>query len=198
MYIYYCSVIYSFNYNTCQDECQVHHFKCDCHLSEIETFRCQEREIEPIDEIIYLLPWGLQTTLSVLIGDQKDNVQFIQPGEGELERGQGGWEVYLIIAWGPILLCKRNPSNLMVLIILASKLIIGKEWVNSNNEHWLVNILLSYNVHIRSRFFLMSTNKEKQYWFSNVNGKLSLIDSLTRLLLRLVPSWCAVYIHLWH
>ena len=57
-------------------------------MSEIKTVRCQEREIEPIDEIIYLLPWGLQTTLSVLIGDQKDNVQ-IPPGEGEMEREEG-------------------------------------------------------------------------------------------------------------
>ena len=28
----------------------------DCHLSEIKKFRCQEREIEPIDEIVRLLP----------------------------------------------------------------------------------------------------------------------------------------------
>ena len=57
--------------------------KCDFHLSEIKNFWCQEREIEPIDEIVRLLPWGLQTTLSVLIGDQKDNVQFIPTGERE-------------------------------------------------------------------------------------------------------------------
>ena len=48
----------------------------------IIIFGCQEREIEPIDEIVCLLPWGLETTLSVLIGDQKkDNVQFIPPGK---------------------------------------------------------------------------------------------------------------------
>ena len=129
----------------------------------------------------------MQTSLSVLIGDQKDNVHFIPPGERE----EGRWEVYLIKALGPILLRKRNPSNLMVLIMLASKLIIGKEWINSNNEHWLENILLSYNVH-RSRFLLMSTNKEKQYWLSNVNGKW-LIDSFTPEIGPSLPSWCYVY-----
>ena len=58
-------------------------------MSEIKKIRCQDREIEPIDEIVCFLPWGLQTTLSVLIGDQKDNVQFISQGEGEMEREEG-------------------------------------------------------------------------------------------------------------
>ena len=136
------------------------------------TFRCQEREIEPIDEIVCLLPWGLETTLSVLIGDQKkDNVQFIPPGKVKSRERKKGWEVYLIKALEPILLCKRNPSNLMVLIMFSSKLIIDKEWINSNNEHWLENILLLCNVN-RNGFLLVSSNKERQYWLLNVNGKL--------------------------
>ena len=130
-------------------------------------FGCQEREIEPIDKIVCLLPWGLETTLSVLIGDQKkDNVTFIPPGKVKRRERKGGWEVYLIKALEPILLCKRNPSNLMVLIMFSSKVIIGKEWINSNNEHWLENILLLCNVN-RNGFLLMSSNKEKgniDYW----------------------------------
>ena len=141
-----------------------------------ENFRCQERGIKSIDEIVCLLR-RLQTTLSALIGDQKDNVQFIPLGK--VKWREGDWELYLIkalgfiraysLVWG---IWKPNGSDNVNRVVCFQA---DWEGMNTkNNEHWLENIL-SHIVH-RNRSLLMSTNKEKQYWLSNVNG-----HSLTRL-----------------